>query len=271
MSRTERLGTAISLIMVGLALSVIILLPSRELGLSVLGTRWTFRLSGMIQFALVMAGLACAGVDGIIREHPMVRGASLLYGVAFWGLPAIVVVEALFVLRQVSWWGYRGILILFCGGLLALVVRSQYEVIDPSSRWYRHARVFLNALTYASSLYLFFVAVWAGLDAILLAIGVAVASVMLSLGLFWHSPEEIRRTWLYAVLVGLIMGEAAWAIGQNAPLDGHGAGLMLVIYYVLAGLVQQHLWGRLTARVALEYGVLGVAGVTVVLVALGGA
>ena len=265
MSRAERLGTTISLILLGLALAPIILLPSRELGLSVFGSRWTFHLSGMMQFTLVLAGLACASVDGIVREHPTMRGVSVLYSATYWGLPVIVIVGGLLLTRQVSWWGYRAIVILLCGGLLALIARSQYETVDPSSRRYRLARVFLNTLTYACSLYFFSVLVGTSMGLLRVAAGVALISVMLSLGLFRQERQEWQRTWLYALLVGLVMGEIAWELGQNATLAGDAAGLLLVIYYVVAGVAQQHLWGRLTARVALEYGALGLAGLAVIL------
>ena len=94
----------------------------------------------------------------------------------------------------------------------------------------------------------------ARLRSILSATGVLLVSAALSLELLRH-PQKVWRTWLYAGILGLLMGELTWALNYTSVSAQVGAGLLLLVYYAFSGLVQQHLWGHLSRRVVVEFAV----------------
>ena len=48
-----------------------------------------------------------------------------------------------------------------------------------------------------------------------------------------------------------------------------GGLLLLVVFYVLVGLIQQHLSGRFSRQVVLEYGIVLLVGLLIVVLGLG--
>jgi hypothetical protein len=87
------------------------------------------------------------------------------------------------------------------------------------------------------------------------------ASGLLSLGLLRGERIHVGRTWLYAGILALIMGELTWALNYaGLPLQV-GGGFLLLTFYVLSSLIQQYLWKRLNRRVLAEYGTVYAVGV----------
>lgn len=253
MTRTDRLGATVSVVMLGLALSVLIPVPSRELTYAALGAELTLRIPGMVQYAAVAIALLWAGVDTVMRTHPRVFRRSITYTVTFWVLPGLLTLASLFLLRGLPWWGYRMLLVAFTGLILSLVIVLQYRSIDPSDGGHRSARVALNLATYATALVLYAAVYGFGLEGVLFAIGVFLVSGVLALELLRDSGVNTERTWLYSGLSGILMGELAWALSYWSLDAWMGAVLLLLVYYTLTGLMQQHFWERLSLRVALEY------------------
>lgn len=263
MPRTDRLGIVISLVMVGLALSVSISLPSREFSFLVFGSELSLRLSGQAQLAFIIAALVCVGVDAIIRTHPLVHRQKLAYTMTFWVLPSLIVISSLILLSNLSWWGYRVSLILSTGFMLAMIVVAQYRSIDPGDRHQRTGRLILNAIVYAVALVWFITLYRMQVRSILSATGVLVVSGLLALELLRTLENRARRTWLYAFLVGVLMGELTWALNYSSLETRVGGAVLLLFFYALTGLFQQHLWGRLNRRVAAEFGLIFASGLAI--------
>ncbi len=77
-------------------------------------------------------------------------------------------------------------------------------------------------------------------------------------------PPSWGRTLAYAAVTGLGVGEVTWALNYW-PLNGlQGGAFLLAVYYVTTGILTYALHARLTARVALEYGLLALAGLGVI-------
>lgn len=265
MPRTDRLGVTISLVMIGLALSMLVQLPSRQLIFDVLGSELSFYVSGEVQLAVIMTALVSAGVDAIMRAHPLVQSRPFSYTVTFSVLPSLLTLTSLILLSDLAWWGYRIGLIGLTGVALAVVIVSQYHSVDVSGQYRRSARLILNVVAYIGAFALFTALYGARLRSVLSATGVWLASSMFALELLRDTEISVRRTWLYAILVGLLMAELTWALNYWNIGARIGGMLLLIVFYLLTGLIQQHLWNRLTRRVAIEYGLvclLGLAGLT---------
>jgi len=62
------------------------------------------------------------------------------------------------------------------------------------------------------------------------------------------------KTWLFAAVISLSMGQITWTLNYwrvSALTDGF---LLLLIFYVLVGLAQQQLLGKLSRRALWEFG-----------------
>ena len=269
MPHTERLATTISLVMLGLVLSVVSVLPGRQMLLTVFGSQLTVPLSGLTQLAVVMIGLACSGADAVIDAHPLNRRRTLAFAAVFWALPGVLVMTSLLLVRELPWWGYRLPFVLASGGLLAAVITAQYRTVASDDPRLREARLSLNVLSYVLAAYFFVFLYGTRVRSVLSATSVLIISLMLSLELLRGRREEIGRSWIYAGVVGMLMGEATWVLNYAALDARAGGGLLLVLFYVMTGLAQQHLWGRLTRRVVIEYLALGLAALVFILLAFG--
>lgn len=254
MPSMDRLGITVSLVTLGLALSLLIPLPPLEYPLIVLGSELTLRFSGPAQLAAILTPLVWGGVDAIMRSHPLVHDRHLAYTVTFWVLPSLVILASVILLQDLRWWGHQIMLIGFTGLALSVLIVSQYRSIDSSEGCYRAARLVLNAMAYVASLVLFTALYGSRVRSVVSATGVLVASSMFALELLRNTQGPIGRTWLYAILTGILMGELTWALNY-CSIDGRvGGALLLLAFYTLTGLVQQYLWGSLTRRVVLEFG-----------------
>jgi hypothetical protein len=60
-----------------------------------------------------------------------------------------------------------------------------------------------------------------------------------------------------ALLIGLVLAEATWALNYWSANFLIGGTLLLVIFYITVGLLQHHASGKLQRRLIVEYAVLG--------------
>lgn len=274
MVKTERLSITISVVALGLALSVLVPLPVRELYFVVLGSELTIHLSGAAQMAAIIVAIVCAGIESIIRLHPQAALRPISYTATYWALPSILTVASLILVQQAEWWGHQVLMLAVGSTLIALVVSLQYSSIDsPGAErlpgglgaidlWQQPmARSVLNAIGYGTALILFITLYGTRARSVVSATSVMMASGLLSLGLLRSERIHVGRTWLYAGILALIMGELTWALNYaGLPLQV-GGGFLLLTFYVLSSLIQQYLWKRLNRRVLAEYGTVYAVGV----------
>ena len=63
--------------------------------------------------------------------------------------------------------------------------------------------------------------------------------------------------------VGLVTAEAIWALGYWRVTPSSAGLLAMIPFYLVVGLAQQHLAGRLTRRIWLEYALIGALGLAI--------
>lgn len=270
MQSTDRLGITISVVVLGLFVYAFIPLPSQGFVLDILGSELELQLSGTTQVALVVVPLICAGVHSMVRAHPGARSQSHSYRVAFWMLPSLVVIASFTLLGHLAWWGYRLSVILLTGLALAVVMVLQFRSIGSQDEPNRAIRVGLNGFSYVMALVLFVALYGSRLGSVLSAMAVLLVSGMLALELFRNAQGAPVRTWLHVGLTGVLMGELAWALSYCSLEPAPGGGLLLLAFYTLTGLMQQHLRGRLSRRVVVEFGVVCILGLVLLAAVAGG-
>jgi hypothetical protein len=205
-------------------------------------------------------------VEGIVRVHPNIEAARVRYTFTFWPLPVLVTLAGAALLPRLFphrplWVGGLAAMGLF----LALVVVSEHLTLDPDDPRSRWARLGLNLMSYAAALALYGAIYATRTRSLLSATAVLLASIPLALELLRGTVGQMGRTWLYALVVALIMGEATWALNYWSIGTLTGGALLLLTFYLAAGLAQQHLLGQLTRRVLLEFALISLIGLGLIL------
>lgn len=250
----ERVSLLISLVVVGLTISLVLDLPSRVVDFSLLGSRATFIFSGAWLFAILLATLTATGVESIHRTHPRVHHAHTQYSAILWVLPSLLVALAALAIPSfatIKPLGFAAVLL--TAVLLNLVILGEYHTIEMEDRAYSISRLGLNLATYALAFVLFWPLYLLKLRAIMSAPVIVVVSTLLALELLRGTEVRVSRTWLYAFTVGLAMGELLWAMSYWS-VSGLFAGVLLTVaFYILTSAAQQYLWGYLSRAMVLEF------------------
>ena len=258
----DRLSVITAVIVLAYALARFIELPSREISAVLFGSKIGLELNGQLILLLMVAALISTGSETLIRSHPRAE-TGYTRNALHWILPGCTALGLglLLVLAPLGpiWW--LGLVI--SAFLLVLVLVAEYTVVDPEDPAFRSAALGLTALTFIVALALFGWVRFTGTRAALSATFTAALAGLLSLRLFMLNGSTFGRSLMGSGMVGLVLGEAMWALNYWR-MRPTGAGLLLlVIFYSLQGLLQQHLAGQLTRRTVLEYTIIGVIGMVI--------
>jgi hypothetical protein len=254
MSLYNRMSLVISLTILGIIVTSLARLPTRTVSFVALGSPVSLSLTSFGVVAILVIAATCAGTDALIRTHPKAFGADVRFTMSFWVLPCLMSIIALSLVPplfpyKLYWLLGLGITYL----VLAAVLLAEYYTVDPAGPNYGPARLGLNVLTYGAAFALYAAIYAQRARSLLSATAVVIVTVFLALELLRSSKEGIGRTWLYCSVAALIMGELTWGLNYW-ELNGLSGGLLLLVaFYILTGLIQQNLLGRLTRRVTVEY------------------
>jgi len=250
----EQLSLLAGMNVLGLTLSLLLTLPSRAFELTLLGSKATVDFSGAWLFALLLSVMTAAGVESIMRAHPRVHLSATQYTFILWILPCILVAGTALSLPLLRAFGPLAFLtIAGAGMLLVLVVLGEYLSIDLQDRAYAFARLGLNLAVYLAAFALFQSIYAFKLRSLLSAPLVGVVAALLTLELLRSGEQDVRRTWLYAAIIGLAMGEILWTINYWNVDALAGALVLLIAFYLLTGFAQQYLLRKLNWHTALEF------------------
>ena len=141
-----------------------------------------------------------------------------------------------------------------------MVILAEYRTIRLDAPPYRNARLALNLATFGAAFALYSTIHGLQLRSLISAPLMMLVTFPLALELLRSTEEQLERTWLYAAVVTLVVGELTWAINALGLRALSGGGVLLLAFYTLSGLAQQHLADRLNRRVATEFVVTAVIG-----------
>lgn len=263
MENYDRLSILVSLVLLGLALTLIVQLPTRLVEASLFGTPVTLPLSPRLIMALLLSALTAVGVEYIMRAHPdFGHTGDMRYSFLFWILPTLVTLAATWFTPPLLFLN----IFIWLGGLtltavaLSAVIMAEYRTINPGDRIYTAARLLLNIISYLGALVLFTAIYGSKLRSALSASSVMVLATILALALLRAERSATGRTWTYAIICGLVLGEATWALNYWGVGGLAGGGLLVLIFYFFTGLSQQRLLNRFSRPVLIEFSIVGVLG-----------
>ncbi|NLS76330.1 MAG: hypothetical protein GXY76_03625 [Chloroflexi bacterium] len=259
MSARNKISLVVGLVLLVTILSFLLSWPVRMVQLSLLGLDLTIEVTAPWFLGLLLAAVVAVESDSLVRGHPAAINAGLGYALTFWPLPCLLTWLALPLLHQWRnplYWG---------GGALALVVAlaavlmAQYASISRESEARYPSRWFLNLCGYAMAFLLYQQALSHWGDGVRVALAAGAIGAAFSLGLLRTQPGDVGRTWLYALLVGLVMGELGWVLSYWRAEALLKALFLFGSFYLASSVLQQHLVGRLTRAAVIEFAALGLA------------
>jgi hypothetical protein len=252
----EQLSLLVGMNVLGLTLSLLLVLPERTYELTFLGTEANVVFSGPWLFALLLSVMTAAGVESIMRSHPRVHLSETPYTAIMWILPCLLVAGTCLILplfRESA--AFAVFTILTAGLLLGLVVLGEYLTVDLRDPAYAFARLGLNLAVLLAALASFQTIYGFKLRSILSAPLIGIAAGLLALELLRASESDLRRTWVYAIVIGAGLGEALWALNYWNVTALLGGVVLLILFYLVTGLAQQYLFGKLNWRTLVEFAV----------------
>ena len=215
---------------------------------------------------LVLVALVGLGTDGILRTHPraLLRGPTDTAPFLF--VPVLFALASGLFLEEIVR-GYRTVpAVIGAGALLAAALYGEYVSAVTHGPLYALGRLLLNLLTYLAA-FAFYAVVYAfDVELVPAAFAIGLFSLLLAVEIFREAEADAFRALVFAAVIGLVVGEARWAL-YFVPLEGFLAALvLLLVFYLATGLVQHHLARDLTRAIATEFAVVTAVGMGVVIV-----
>ncbi len=234
-------------------------LPTRSATFSFLGSALSISLSADSLLLVLMPVLTCAGVDWVLRDHPDVRGGEIPYLFPFWIAPGFAALTLAWLLTRIPTWSLWVSVLLLGVIAIATLVFAEYVGLSPYARGYAVARLLLTGVSYAIAFGLFTLIYSARERSVISATLAALVAFGLALDLMAPHIIGLGTAAMFSLVVGLMVGEATWALNYWNISNWSAGVLLLAVLYVMIGLAQQHVQDRLTRGVLVEFGV--VAGV----------
>jgi hypothetical protein len=265
----DRLSVLTAVILLAFALTRFIDLPTRSITTTLLGSPLGIELNGRVMMLMLVAVLISAGSDTVIRSHPRLGTQPKSRTLVHWVLPGTTTLVLAAVLNRAPngplWW----LGLALSAVALMLVLVAEYVAVDPTDPGFELASLGLTALAYTVALVLFALLRSVSTRAIIAApIGGLVAAALTARLLNLRSALAAvagGRVLLYATVVGLVAGETLWAVNYWRVSPSTAGLLAMIPFYLGVGLAQQHVNGRLSARVWVEYIVVGMLGLAIAL------
>ena len=226
----------------------------------------TFLAVGEAWILLLLSGLAALGTDGIVRTHPKAHFQRLDDTALYLFVPVLFTLGLGLFLEEVAE-GYWTVAV----GLLSVIpywfiLRAEYDSVDRRAESYHSTRLVLNLATYVIA-FLFFATIYDfDLSLLTSAFAAGIVSFLLAIEVLREEEMDTSRTMFYALAIGLLLAETAWA-SHFLPIDGSAAAVFLLLaLYLMTGMMHNYLGDRLNLRTASEFTAVALAGLLVVTV-----
>ncbi|MFN3981896.1 MAG: hypothetical protein ACK4SA_16090 [Caldilinea sp.] len=263
----DRISVVTWVLVFGFVLSLLLRLPTTIISFRALGSPTEVELTATTLMAFVLAIVASAGAEGLIRLHPKRQANRLGLTWAYWALPAAMSIVTVVLLPSIPTRLFQAVVILVAGVLLMIAFYSLYATVEPGQPGFRRARFWLDALAYGVALLLFLFVYQARTRSLLSGTLIAFTASLLAVELLRNSTNETRTVLMYSAVVGLLLGEMTWALNYWPLLPGLTGGMLLLLgFYLAVGIALQGLQGRLTKRIMIEFAAFAVIAVMLIIV-----
>ena len=252
MTNYDRVSVTVGVILTGIVLFLVLRIPTRAFEFYPLNTPLAFRVTGTWVLSLLLVGLSCAGTEAIMRTHPLVRQRIVRFTFPTWilpGLTSLALVQSLPRSPNLLYW-LIGLAV--GGGILAWLILGNYHALYADEHPTTAVQTGLAVSGYLLALVFFAVIYRTRMRSLVTATSVALVALLISLTILYSEKQSMRRVFLYCTVVGLILGETTWALNYwRANVLSVGVFLVL-LFYVLIGIIREHIRDSLSWRVIVE-------------------
>ncbi len=248
----DRLSTLLALTLTSATLFRFVELPTFSWGVRrLLGSPLGFTIGGEWLLSLLMIALVASGTFALLYEgHREQMQQPILIGLIPPSLTALA--SSLVLVRAGSWPLWLGYLI-GSGLLLGIVLALTDRAAVPSSATYAGARGMLNLIDYFLAFGLYTAILTAQERALITAPLIFLLSGLLALDLLAPTGASVRTLMLYAGILAFIESETAWVLSYWPMAPITAAAMLTVALYLMSGIAYQHLLGRLSRRLVMEF------------------
>jgi intracellular septation protein A len=260
----DRTSVIVGVILVGIVLLQVLEIPERAFRFEPFGTPLTVRVTGTWIVSALLVGLACAGTETVMRTHPAVRRRTIRYTFPTWILPGLATAALAMLLPRSGTVLYWLIGMVLGGGLLAWLMLAHYRALTPEERPRGLSGVALRLSAYLLGLILFTAIYRTRMRSLVTATATTLIAFLLSLSLLSIEKLWMRRMLLYAAVIALVLGQTTWAFNYWRADSLTVGVLMMLLFYVLVGIVQEHVRHAIDRQVIVEFSVVAALGIWIV-------
>lgn len=256
-----QISRLVILVLAGMALTAFVDLPTWTLPLIVLDSPLTLHVSGPWFIAAGLVILVCTGTDILLRLRPELGEIKFHHSAPAWILPSMLAAAGPVLIAGFEPLSTRWFLVLAGIGVgLSLALLAEFHLADPDDRYFRAASAGLTVLIYAVALLMFTGIYSTHTRTALSGTAIVLASFLLAVSLFRFSTSRGGLRWPYAILTAFIVGLVTWQL-NHMSLDGlTGGGLLLLVFYLTTGVIQQFIRQELNRRILIEFVVAAMVG-----------
>jgi hypothetical protein len=264
-STANRVLVLVALLALTPVLLLVVELPSRIVSLDFLGSALSLNLNTDSLLILFLPVLAIAGVDWVLRDHPYVRLGQVPFLFPFWMAPGLMALALGILLTRVSSWPLWIAALSLGIIVLGVLIVAEYVTIAPNAGNYAVARLTVTALSYLIAFGLFTLIYSARERSIISASTTMLVAFALSLDLLGPHIIGLGRAALFSLIISWLVGQCTWAMNYWNVSNLSAGVLLLTVFYVAVGLVQQHFQEKLTRNILIEFAVVVLIAVAVAL------
>ncbi len=250
------------IVLASLTFGLLLTIPERTFSISVFGSPIDFRFSAAFLAGLAALAATWAGLEAALRTHP--QKDLLQHTYRFWGLPTAIVLTSAVLLPEITAEGVWLITLALTGVALAASMAGEYHTIDPNAPEYGNARLLLNGLAYAVAAVAFILIYLSRSRSLVSATLIGVSAGLLAMDLLRGSRARMRLVFLYSALIALMLAQLTVILNYWPFASVRVALVLLLGFYLLAGLAQQMLRGEFNRRRVIEYLIIAAMTVTVI-------
>jgi hypothetical protein len=216
--------------------------------------------AGMVTAVAVMIGM---GTYLLGRSHPAFLAVGRAYTGTLWVPPVAWFVAGAALLRLAPV-GNGLAPAAVATALLGAVLFAQHRELHLGAGNRRGAEFLVSLSVFVSAFALFGLLYEARGLGPAVAVATAVAAGLLASVPLRRAVADDQRTALYCALVGVVVGQVAWALTYWTAAGIVGGAFLLLLFYVLVGIGEAILDRTFNRRVLLEYGIVGACGLVLI-------
>lgn len=252
----ERIGVVVSSIVILYLISPLLKVPFLNLPLVALGSPLYLGMSRELMVGIVAGLLAWVGSHAILALHPAYAVGTRVYSHRI--LPALMAIASsvLWQRQESNTIEDRLIVAAAIGLALSLVLLGQYMAVTEDSPWVLRLRTVLSVISLSVGLYLLIMIYGTRARSLVTATAVALLTGCLAIDILQYETVREWRMLRAAMVIGLIVGECAWALNYWRMSPLRAGFILLVVTYILVGITRRLFQETLTPLALMEHAVM---------------